>query len=345
MRPPDDVAADAQGNIYFSDRLNNHVRMVTVSTGVITTVAGNGSCAFSGDGGPASSATLCIPGYLHVDARGNIYINDAGNGRVRMITKSSGIITTVAGNGGIGYSGDGRLATDSSIYKGFGIAVDIPGNIYICDTLENSVRKVTKSTGIISTIAGTGSINNGGFAGDGGLATLAKLNLPHAVAVDASGNVFFTDTLNNRVRMVSVTTGIITTVVGGGTLPLTIGGPGVPRTLVDLDQTRGISLDAAGNMFLARFHSGLILKVTKSSGLVTIVAGIYSGGFSGDGGPATSAKIGSPTDVVVDTFGNIHITDPDNIRIRTVATMISGSWFAFSSTSNERLERFLMIFF
>ena len=171
MSPPYGVAADRQGNIYFSD--NNRVRMVTVATGDITTVAGNGLCAFSGDGGPASSAALCGPAYLHVDAPGNIYIADNGNSRVRKITKSSGNITTVAGNGGIGYNGDGRLATDSAIYKGFGITVDTSGNLYICDTYENRVRKVTKSTGIMSTIAGIGSINNGGFAGDGGLATLA----------------------------------------------------------------------------------------------------------------------------------------------------------------------------
>ena len=318
MGPPYGVAADALGNIYFSDHVRNRVRMVTVATGVITTVAGNGLCAFSGDGGPASSAALCAPAYLHVDASGNIYIADNGNSRVRKITKSTGIITTVAGTGGIGYNGDGRLATDSGIYKGFGIAVDIPGNIYICDTLENRVRKVTKSTGIISTIAGIGGINNGGFAGDGGLAALAQLNLPHAVAVDALGNVFFTDTNNNRVRMVSVTTGIITTVVGGGTLPLTIGGPGVPMASVNLGPTGGISLDAAGNMFLALFYSGAILKVTKSSGLVTVVAGTLTRGFSGDGGPATSAKMGYPIDVVVDTFGNIHFSDYIYDRIRTV---------------------------
>ena len=190
----------------------------------------------------------------------------------------------------------------------------------------------------MSTIAGTGSINNGGFSGDGGLATLAKLDQPHAVAVDAY--VFFTDTSNNRVRMVSVTTGIITTVVGGGTTPLTIGGPGVPMLSVNLGQTRGISLDAAGNMFLACVHEGAILKVTKSTGLVTVVAGTLVRGFSGDGGPATSAIMGCPTDVVVDTFGNIHISDVINSRIRTVATMKSGSWSALNSTSKKRLERF-----
>jgi trimeric autotransporter adhesin len=210
---PDDIAIDASGNIYIADAGNNRIRMVTKSTGIISTVAGTGSYGYSGDGGIATSAALNYPRGVAIDASGNIYIADTYNNRIRMVTKSTGIISIVAGAGSSGYSGDGGLATSALLYNPRGVAIDASGNIYIADAGNNRIRMVTLSTGIISTVAGTGS---SGYSGDGGLATSAKSYYPYGVAIDASGNIYIADTYNNRIRMVTKSTGIISTVAGTG---------------------------------------------------------------------------------------------------------------------------------
>ena len=209
LRSPCGVAVDASGNINIADTYNNRIRMVTKSTGIITTVAGNGNYGYSGDGGLATSASLRRLYSAVVDASGNIYIADTFNNRIRKVTKSTGIITTVAGNGNYGYSGDGGLATSARLYNPYGAAADVSGNIYIADTYNNRIRMVTTSTGIITTVAGNGTY---GYSGDGGLATSARLRYPSGVAFDASGNVYIADTYNGRIRLLTKSTGIITTV-------------------------------------------------------------------------------------------------------------------------------------
>ena len=169
--------------------------------GVISTVAGTGSFGSSGDGGIATSAKLYDPDDIAIDASGNIYIADTGNSRMRMVMKSTGIISTVAGTRSYGYSGDGGLATSAALYYPYGVALDASGNIYIADTEIHCIRMVTKSTGIISTVAGTGL---SGYSGDGGLATSAALGYPSGVAIDASGNIYIADTKNQRIRMFSL---------------------------------------------------------------------------------------------------------------------------------------------
>src|SRR5215469_5779138 len=187
---PDGLTVDSAGNIYIADQNHNRIRKVD-SNGVITTVAGNGNTVFAGDGGPATSATVYIAGNhngLAVDSAGNLYIADDGHHRIRKVD-TKGIITTVAGTGTQGYSGDGGAATSAQLYRPSGVAVDGAGNLYIADTNNRRIRKVDTS-GTITTFAGTGVF---GYSGDGAAATLATMQTPVDVTVDAQGNVYFTD--------------------------------------------------------------------------------------------------------------------------------------------------------
>jgi trimeric autotransporter adhesin len=194
------VAVDASGNLYVADTFNYCIRMVTKSTGVITTVAGTGVSGYNGDGGQATSAEISSPYGFPVDASGNLYIADFDNHRIRMVTKSTGVITTVTGTGVSGYNGDGVQATSAEISSPFDVAVDASGNLYLADAWNYRIRMVTKSTGIITTVAGTGVA---GYNGDGVQATSAELHYPDGVAVDASGNLYIADTTNLCIRMFS----------------------------------------------------------------------------------------------------------------------------------------------
>ena len=184
-----------------------------MTTGLITTVAGNGTYGSGGDGNAATAAMLAFPRAVAVDSSGNIYIADTDNECVRKVTLSSGLISTVAGSGGYGFSGDGNAATTATFEHPLGLAVDSSGNIYITDSGNERIRKVTVSTGKISTVAGNGSF---GYGGDGGQATATSLDVPASVAVDSSGNIYIADEYNNRIRKVT-TSGVISTVAGNGT--------------------------------------------------------------------------------------------------------------------------------
>jgi trimeric autotransporter adhesin len=310
------VAVDTSGNIYIADTYNNRIRLVTKSTGIITTVAGDGTQGFGGDGGLATSAQLYFPYGIAVDASGNIYIADYNN-RIRVVTRGTGIITTVAGDGTEGYSGDGGQATSTGLTKPSLIAVDTSGNIYIADSYSGRVRMVTKSTGIITTVVGDGTREH---KGDGGLATSAGLYNPHGVAVDASGNIYIADSF--RIRMVTKSTGIITTVAGYGTQGYS--GDGGPATSASLMYLWGVAVDASGNIYIADTNNDRIRVVTKSTGIITTVAG---GGVKGDvvslgdGGQATSAYVYAPRGIAVDASGNIYIATPEYHRIRHVNPM------------------------
>src|SRR5439155_1238793 len=213
LAQPSGIAVDTAGNLYVADTRNQRVRKVTAG-GVISTVAGNGTFGFSGDGGPATSAQLSTPDDVAVDAAGNLYVPDLGGQRVRKVTPS-GVISTVAGNGTHGFSGDGGPATSAQLAffsGGSGVAVDVAGNLYISDNGNNRVRKVT-ADGVISTVAGNGTF---GFSGDEGPATSAQLNFPLGVAVDSAGNLYIADSDNTRRRKVTAG-GVISTVAGNGT--------------------------------------------------------------------------------------------------------------------------------
>jgi trimeric autotransporter adhesin len=297
-------------------------------------VAGTEVKTFSGDGGLAISATLSITTGVTVDVSGNLYIADYNNYRIRMVTKSTGIITTVAGTGISGYSGDGGLATSATLHSASGVTVDASGNLYIADVLNHLIRMVTKSTGIITTVAGSYS-GIGDYRGDGGLATSAGLDSPQSVAVDASGNLYIADTHNNRIRMVYKSSGRIATVAGAGLRAY--GGDGGLATSATLKEPYGITVDVSGNLYIADTGNNCIRMVSKSSRMITTVAGNGLTGYLGDGGLATSARLNSPQSVAVDASGNLYIADTHNNRIRMVTkstgiitTVVGTGTYAYS---------------
>ena len=280
--------------------------------GIITTVAGNGNTGFSGDGGPATSASLNQPAGVAVDASQNIFIADRPNERIRKVS-ASGIITTVAGTGTAGFSGDGGPATSASLGYPASVAVDTSGNLFLADQPHTRSRQVSAAGGIITTVAGNGTT---GFSGDGGPATSAFLDSPYGVAVDASGNLFIADYGNNRIRKVSAS-GIITTVAGNGTTGFS--GDGGPATSASFSSPADVAVDSFGNLFIVDLGNNRIREVS-ASGIITTVAGAGTKGFSGDGGPATSASLNSPFGVAVDASGDLLIGDTLNSRIRKVST-------------------------
>jgi sugar lactone lactonase YvrE len=302
------VAADSVGNLYVADTANNRIRKVATN-GVITTVAGNGSAAYAGDGGTATNASLYYPYGVAVDSAGNLFIADTYNNTIREVA-GNGIISTVAGNGSGTYAGDGGAATNAGLYYPYGVAVDAAGNLFIADADNNVIRKVA-TNGIITTVAGNGAA---GFSGDGGAAASASLNSPESVALDAVGNLYVADFNNQRVRKVA-TNGIITTVAGNGVNGYS--GDGAAAAGASLAGPPGLALDAFGNLYIADEGNNRIRKV-DTSGIITTVAGNGSGGYAGDGGAATSASLNYPTGVALDASGNLYIGDQANQCIRKV---------------------------
>ena len=308
LNSPTEIAIDGGGNLYIADSQNNRIRKVTPA-GSITTVAGNGVAGFGGDGGAAITANLNNPFGVTVDGSGTIYIADASNHRVRMVT-SAGIISTIAGDGTAGYNGDGGVATASSLYSPGGVVVDGSGNVYIADSQNNRLRKVLTG-GTISTVAGNGTIN---YGGDGGAATSASLSNPFGLAVDGLGNVYIADQQNQRIRKLA-TSGTITTVAGNGTYGFS--GDGGPATAASLANAAGVAIDGSGNLYIADQGNNRVRKVTPA-GSITTVAGNGSASFSGDGGVATAAALNFPAGVVVDGSGNLYVADSQNNRVRKV---------------------------
>jgi len=314
LNDPFGVAADASGRLFIADSGNNRIRELD-SNGIVTTVAGNGSSGYSGDGGAATNASLNEPTGVAVDASGNLFIADQSNQCIRQVD-ANGIISTVAGGGsGGGYSGDGGAATNASLNGPYGVAVDASGNLLITDSSNQRVRKVNVN-GIITTVAGNGL---GGYSGDGGAATNASLNNPYGLAVDALGDLFIADSGNDRIRKVD-TNGIITTVAGkGNDEPFGVfSGDGGAATNASLNGPYGVAVDVSGNLFIVDQSNQRIRKV-DSDGMITTVAGNGSSGYSGDGGAATNASLNSPSGIGLDAYGNLLIADSANNRIRAVA--------------------------
>ena len=314
LNAPYGVAVDGAGNLYIAEDGNDRIRKVDASTGIISTIAGSGLYGPSGDGGAATSATLFVPRGVAVDGAGNIYIVETGSYRIRKVDASTGIISTIAGTGTRGFSGDGGAATSALLDYPYGVAVDSAGNIYIADTFNYRIRKVDASTGIISTIAGTGSYRIGG-GGDGGLATSASFSVPTGVALDGAGNIYVADADSGLIRKVDASTGIISTIAGSGLYGSS--GDGGAATLASLSTPEGIAVDGAGNIYIAD-ENDRIRKVDASTGIISTIAGSGIRGFSGDGGAATSASLNDPKGVAVDGAGNIYIADTENHRIRRV---------------------------
>jgi uncharacterized protein (TIGR03437 family) len=305
---PYSVTVDSSGNVYFVENGDSVIREITVAKQYIYTVAGNATAGFSGDGSAATKAQLNFPAGMALDSSGNIYIADSLNHRIRKV--SGGAISTIGGNGVLSYSGDGGPASSAQLNAPRAVAVDSSGNIYIADTLNNVVRKVS-SSGTITTVAGNGTA---GYGGDGGAATAAQLNRPQGIAVDANGNVYVADTQNARVRKISG--GAIATVAGSGTPGY--GGDGGAATAAQLFVPIGIAVDSAGNLYIADFTNNRVRKVS-TSGVIATVAGNGNAGYSGDGGPAADATLNGPTDVAVDSNGNLYIADLNNDVVREIS--------------------------
>ncbi|GGP35123.1 NHL domain-containing protein [Streptomyces abikoensis] len=311
---PNAVATDASGNLYIADTDNHVVRKVDARTRVITTVAGNNDGDYAGDGRPAVAASLRYPRGVATDASGNLYIADTGNNRVRRVDATTRIITTVAGDGGVGFRGDGGAATTATLYTPFGVAVDSLGNLYIADTDNHRIRRVDATDRTITTLAGNG---NAGCTGDDRPAVEATLQYPRAVTVDAIGNVYIADTDNHVVRKVDAMTRTISTVAGDGNAGRT--GDDEPAVKASLRSPRGVAVDPAGNLYIADTGNNRVRRVDERTRLITTVAGDGEAGFSGDDGPAVKANLYGPRGIAVDSAGNLYIADTDNHRVREVS--------------------------
>jgi sugar lactone lactonase YvrE len=317
LSAPMSVAVDSAGNLYIADHDNNRIRKV--SGGLITTVAGGGS--FLGDSGPATSALLSGASGVAVDSAGRIYIADTGNNRIRRV--SNGVITTVAGNGGFSFFGDNGPATSAQLYHPEGVAVDSGGSLYIADSGNQLVRKV--SNGVITAVAGNGTP---GFSGDNGPAIDAQLSGPNGVAVDSAGNLYIADSGNFRIRKVS--NGVIATVAGGGSF---LGDTG-PASSAWLWGPEGIAMDSADDFYIADAFNNRIREV--SNGVITAVAGDSGFGYFGDNGPAPYAALSGPQGVAVDSAGDLYIADTGNNCIRKVS---NGVITTVAGQRDVRLQR------
>ena len=310
---PFDVTVDPDGNLIIADSSNSRIRKVDLETDIVTTVAGGADPADGlGDGLLATEAALENPYGVAVDAAGNIYIADTTKERVRKVAAIDGVITTLAGIGppdsdALGDGGPATLATFSATGE---IAIDAAGNLYIADTSNSRIRRVDRSTGQITTLAG----GRFGSFGDGELAIDAALSDPEGVAVDRDGNVFIAGTGNHRIRRVDAQ-GIITTVAGNG-LDLFSGDDGT-ATSASLNFPRGVAIDSNGDLLISDTSNNRIRRV-DAQGTITTVAGNASAGNSGDGGQATDAELVAPTSVALDASGNIFIVDTGNRSIRRV---------------------------
>jgi uncharacterized protein (TIGR03437 family) len=291
------------------------VSLFAQAPGSIQTIAGAGSASFSGDGGPANLATLNVAVDVSADRAGNLFIADQFNHRIRKIAPD-GTISTVAGTGAPGFSGDGGPATAAQINTPTGIFADTAGNLYIADVGNQRIRKVNGS-GIITTIAGNGSK---GYGGDGGPATAAMFYNSVRVAADLSGNVLVADQSNHRIRKIAPS-GTITTLAGNGAGTPAAGafsGDGGPATAASLNNPTAITVDAAGVVYIADQFNQRIRKVA-ADGTITTIAGNGAAGFAGDGGPAPAASLNYPGGIAVDAAGNLYVNDDLNFRTRRIA--------------------------
>ncbi len=305
-----ELHTDNNGNVIFADSANDVISRLN-SDGTLTVLAGNGIAGFSGEGGPAGSASLRVPSDAVTDQAGNLYIYDSLNYRIRRVT-TAGIISTYAGTGVVGYSGDGGPALQAQIQFGGKMAIDTAGNLYFTDGVDHVIRRVAPN-GIISTYAGNGQVATTPNNGNNGPATKASLGLfAGGLAVDSSGNLYVVEDYTSQIRKIA-TNGIITTVAGSGTYGYMDG----PAATAQFAGPFGIAIDTTGNLYIADENNGVVRKIS-TAGIVSTVAGSPIYGFSGDGGPALQAAFRFPEGVTVGGDGNLYIEDIGNFRVREV---------------------------
>jgi len=321
LNSPQQFCLDSKGNIYIVE-LAGYVRRIDATTSVITTIAGNGGPRFAGDGGLATAATLIAPTGIAVDSSGNLYISDTGDFRIRKITAATQIITTIAGTGHGPAGGDGGSALAASFDGPYGLAVDSHANVYALD--KNRVRLITAATGRIATIVGNGQP---ALAGDGGPAVQSQLNGPTSLALDSAGDLYIADTGNQRVRMVAAATGVIQTFAGTSN-----NGDGGLAAGAVLATPTSIAVDAAGDLFIG--GGNVIRKVDQASGIISTIAG--GGNSTQNGVTALQAQL-DPLSLAVDSAGNLYVGEPSRVvRIDTALTVttLAGTGVAGYSGDN-----------
>jgi len=281
---------------------------------IITTAVGTGEKGFAGDGGPANAALLNGPFDVAFDAAGNLYFSDTFNNRIRRVDARSGTISTVAGNGDKGYSGDGDPATEASLNEPYGIALDRAGNILIADRLNRRVRRIDAASGIITTLAGTGEA---AYGGDGGPAARAALAEPNGLAFDAAQrHLYITDVADNRVRVIDLSTGTIATFAGTGAAEHS--GDGGKASAAGTFGARAVKLAADGTVYILERQGSSLRAVDPASGIITTIAGTTARGYGGDGGPALAAVFDAPKEMAIDRDGSLLIVDTENHAIRRI---------------------------
>lgn len=299
---PTGVAIDANNDILIADGSNGRIRKVAIATGIITTIAGNGTSGTAGDNGLAINAQFIYPFNIVLDSFGNFYVTDLSAHKIRKINSTTGIITTVAGNGNFGTDGDNGLAINAQLANPWGTAVDAAGNLYISTLSDTRIRKVNVSTGIISTIAGV--INGGGSNSDNILAINARVS-PLGITIDATGNLYIADQ-GNRVRKINNSTGIITTIAGSGTTR-GFSGDGGPAAVAQTNSPYAVAIDNNGNAYFSDFENYRVRKV--AAGTINTIAGNGIYGFNGDNLPGISTQLLSPSGITFDKSDNLYIAD------------------------------------
>ncbi len=310
---PKGLAVDSSGRVYIADAQNNRIRRVDPATGLITTVAGGG---VGGDGSLAINASLSAPYGVVVDALGNLLIADAGNHRIRKVAAATGVISTLAGTGARGFSGDDGSASLAQFDSPAALAVGPDSDVYVLDQYNQRVRRIDAATGIITTVAGNGTT---GFGGDGGFATEAPLGAySNSIAVDANGHLYIADRANNRIRRVDALTGVITTFAGTGVG--SFGGDGGPATAAMLDDPDGVAVDLAGNVHIADTNSRRIRVAGATSGTINTSVGNGTYSLDAEPGLATRAGISGAGRISVAPNGDVYLSHLAENRIRRIAT-------------------------
>ena len=281
---------------------------------IITTAVGTGEKGFAGDGGPASAALLNGPFDVAFDRAGNLFFSDTFNNRIRRVDAGTGVITTVAGNGDKGFSGDRGPAAAASLNEPYGVAVDQAGNLYIADRLNRRVRRIDAATGIITTVAGTG---DAAYSGDGGPSTRAGLAEPNGLAFSPDERLLYiTDVADNRVRAVNLAASVITTFAGTGAAEHS--GDGGPASAAGTFGARAVKVGLDGTIYILERQGSSLRAVDPGTGIITTVAGTTARGYSGDGGPAIAAVFDAPKEMAIDRDGSLLIVDTENHAIRRI---------------------------